>query len=126
MFTVCGEVRYGDYILVRLRSGRVGRYRVFSVHPDFSGKGHAKILAAAIGYWQEPTRVAPKPVKPIKGLLGDGTRWVRSDTGELAHLPSGFTKSASEFWKILARNEACYRHTSRIDAAGDMRTGPEL
>jgi len=120
MFTARGEVHFGDYILVRCRSGRVGRYRCFSVRPDFTGEADYKIQAVAIGYWSAPTAYPPKP---IKGLLGDGTRWVRSDKGELAHLPSGFTKPASEFWKILARNEACNRHSSRIDSTGNMHVG---
>lgn len=123
MFTVRGDVRTGDYILVRLRSGRIGRYRVFSCIWNFAHPGTCQIRAVAIGYWTPPACSVKLPNRPIKGLLGDGTRWVRSDKGELAHLPRGFTKPASEFWKILARHEACNRHTSRIDATGNMHIG---
>jgi hypothetical protein len=118
-FVIKGNVRHGDEILVRMQSRRKGCYRLYSVHRDWSRLGDWRCAGMAVGYWDDPPvpeKVAPK----IKGLLSDGTRWVRSDTGELAHLSSGFTKPASEFWKILARNEARRGWTDSMRATGNL------
>lgn len=119
LFSIRGYVAKNDDILVPMQSGRIGRYRLFSVIRDFMGAADWKARGVACGY-QEPIPTVrpdtePRPVV-IKGLLGDGTRWVRSDKGELAHLPSGFTKPSSEFWKILTRHEARRGWADRVCA----------
>lgn len=122
-FTVRGNVKIDDEILIRMQSGRIGRYRLFSVLRDWMGVGDWKVKAVAVGYQTTPRvieGVEQNPAPKIKGLLGDGTRWVRSSSGELAHLPSGFTKPSSEFWEILCRDEACHRR------AGSMRSASNL
>jgi hypothetical protein len=122
-FTIRGQVALGDEILVGMSSGRVGRYRLYSVRPDFVDGADWKAQGMAIGYWGGmPTTTRPRPIAEpeIKGLLGDGSRWVRSDKGELAHLPSGFTKPTSDFWKILCRDEACHQGTDRMRATSDL------
>jgi hypothetical protein len=116
-FIVRGEkVAYGDTLLVRMQSGRIGRYRVFSVQHDYTGRADWQVHATGLGYmWEAPPVPQPLllPAPKIAGLLTDGSRWVRSNTGELAHLPRGFTKPASEFWKIFTRDEAnCNRPDS--------------
>lgn len=123
MFDICGNVCSGDFILVRMASGRIGRYRLYSVLSRFDGTGIHRTLAVAVGYYAP---VVKTPPRPIKGLLGDGSRWVRSDRGELAHLPRGFTKPTSEFWAILERGKTNSTGTSRIDAEGNMHVGQNL
>jgi len=122
-FRITGDVKAYDDVLVRLKSGRIGRYRLFSVLRDFSGASDWTALGMAIGYWSEPQQEASMAAKPdpkIKGLLGDGSGGLRSDPGESSALSSGFTLPSSEFWKVLERNEACHRR------AGSMRSGSDL
>lgn len=122
-FTIRGAVAHGDTIVVAMQSGRAGCYKLFSVRPDFMGEGDWKAQGIRTGYWSEvplvpklDTTSHPK----IKGLLGDGTRWIRSNSGELAHLPSGFTKPASDFWKVLCRDEARRGWADSIRATGNL------
>lgn len=111
-FDIRGQIAYGDEILVRMRSGRIGRYRVFSVQKDFSGNSDWLVRATGVGY-QETSKQIPQ-------LPCHNARWVRSDTGELAHLPSGFTKPASEFWKILVRDQASRDRTNSMRTTGNL------
>lgn len=112
IFRIRGDVAPGDYLLTRMCSGRIGRYRVYSRVPMLSRRGFWRVKAMAVGYWDAPASETRSLVRPIKGLLGDGTRWIRSNSGELAHLPRGFTKPDSEFWKIYHRNEINGRGTN--------------
>src|SRR5271168_726060 len=120
-FTIRGNVAFGDQILVAMQSGRIGCYRLFSVRSDFTGKANWKAQGMAVAYWTEAESIqrVVKPALPkVKGLLGNGSGWIRSDSGQLAHLPSGFTKPASEFWKVLCRDEACNRRSNSMRANG--------
>lgn len=115
-FTIRGQVTLGDQILVRMQSGRIGCYRLFSVRPDFMGLANWKAQGIGVNYRDDLWPPTPK----IKGLLTDGTRWVRSSSGELAHLPSGFTKPASEFWSILVRDEARRGRSNSMRTTGNL------
>ena len=121
-FSICGRVAKGDEILVRLCSGSIGRFCLFSVLPNFKG-GEATTLARGIlvARLRPIKRVVPKlclPAPKIAGLLGDGTGGLRSHPSELVDLSSGFTEPASSFWKVLARNEARSARASQLRAAG--------
>lgn len=126
MFNIRGACKMGDDILVCMSSGRIGRYRIFSLLPDFTGVGDYRARAVGVCYWPKASvdpRPSATPVVKIKGLLGDGTRWVRSDKGELAHLPSGFTKPASEFWKVFHGGTPGSRSTNPDGTTGNPSLG---
>lgn len=122
-FTVRGKIALHDDIIVRMQSGRSGRYRVFSRQCLSASLDKWRIGTIAIGYWEDIC-TKPKPVTTpatsIKGLLGDGPGWVRSDKGELAHIPSSLAKSSGDFWKILCRDEACHQRTGSRSAASNL------
>lgn len=123
MFLVRGCIQRRDEILVRLRSGRVGRYQVFSCVPDFSGIGDCRIRCIAMGYWdvEKPMAIRlPKVPTQIKGLLGDGTRWLRSSSSEPSDISFGLADKTGEFWKVQCRAEACSRRTSSVCAGGNL------
>jgi hypothetical protein len=123
-FTIRGFVQRGDEILIVLRSGRIGRYRLFSVTPDFTGIGDYKVRATAIGYYRKaPVRVLSIPLLPapkIKALLTDGSRGIRSSNSQLSDLQGGSLITASEQWKILVRNEASRARASEMCSASYM------
>lgn len=108
-FAIRGQVARGDEVLVRMQSGRIGCYSLFSVIRDFTGVADWKARGAAIGYTDRMVlhqRTAPCAKPEVTRLLSDGTWRVQSDSSKLADLQSGFTQPTSEFWKIRARNEA--------------------
>lgn len=114
-FLVRGQVAVGDEIRIKMRSGRIGCFRIRSRRLDFMGSGDYIVQAIALGYASDSP-----PQLELKGLPVKGPRWVRSDSGELAHLPSGFTKPASEFWKILARDASSGTGTDSVCAKRDL------
>lgn len=123
-FTIRGAVQRGDEILVVLRSGNIGRYRLFSVLPDFTGIGDSKVRATGIGYYKKaPVRSVSIPLLPapkIKALLTDGSGGPRSCNGQLFDLQSGSLVPTSDQWKILVRNEACRARTSEMRATSNL------
>lgn len=119
MFTIRGQVHRGDQILVRLKSGRIGRFSLFSCQRDFFGLGDYRVRGCIVGYHDRP-RAAETGPTTIKGLLTDGGRSLRPGLGESPNISSGFTKPASEFWKILARNEAGHARASSIRTASHL------
>lgn len=104
-FIVCGKVCRNDEILIRLKSGRIGRYHLFSVLPDFSGVANWRVRACILGYYGEATSPRSKVVK-IKGLLADGSRWLQPHTSEPIALPSSSLESTSEQGDLLTWDEA--------------------
>lgn len=122
-FVIRGYVRKGDDVLARLCSGRIGRYTLFSVRPNFEAPGVWIARGILVSYYNpvaQPPRLA-KPTSPqIKGLLGPGTGGIRSDPRQLTHLPLRFTEPSSEFWKILARNEARRGWANSLRSAGNL------
>jgi hypothetical protein len=124
-FTVRGFVAKGDEILVRMCSGRVGRYCLFSVLRDFSSRSDWKVRGCATGYQGMPRTYTPFR-RPIKGLLGPAPRSLQPNPSQPLALSCGFTDPASEFWKILARNEACCARADKLRATGDLRFGSIL
>jgi hypothetical protein len=122
-FRIRGNVANGDEILIPMRSGRIGRYCLYSVLRDFSGTADWKVRGCAVGYqkFSETTSPICQVVKPaIKGLLGDGSRGLQPNSSQLAHVQGSFTEPTSEFWKILVRDEA------RSARADRMRTASHL
>lgn len=118
-FDVRGPVARGNDVLVRMRSGRIGRFTVYSVRKDFTGMADWKATGAFICY--EPAPATEH--RPIKGLLGDGTGSVRSDKSKPALLSSGFTEPSSEFWEVLCRDEARHSWADPVRATGRLRFG---
>jgi hypothetical protein len=119
-FTIRGaKIAFGDYMLVRMQSGRIARYRVFSVRRDYTGRADWVVRATAIGYVPMVEQAMP-PVSKIKGLLGDGSGGIRSNASQPAHLPNGFTKPTSEFWKILVRDEVSRDRTNSMRTTGNL------
>lgn len=122
-FRINGDVRKGDEILVPMASGRIGRYCLFSVLPDFRSGATWMVRSCAIGYEDRQTLVIRHdsvPTPTIKGLLGDGTGRSRPDFSQSLVISSGFTQPTSEFWKILVRDEA------RRSRSNSMRTANHL
>lgn len=116
-------LHFKDYILVRLQSGRIGRYRVFSALPDFSRVADWKVRAVAVGYWEPDRTMAHNPSRPApktQGLLCAPTGGIRPPVSQSPALPRGFTKPTSDFWKVFARDEACHRRTSTVRAGGNL------
>lgn len=116
-----GVVKVGDEILVTMRSGRVGRYRIFSGRRDFTGRADYRVEATAIGYADSPVQRLPMEPRPVSlptpkvtALLGDGTWSTRSDNGKLSDLSGGTPIGASELWKVHARNEAGSRRSNPL------------
>lgn len=128
-FIIRGYVAKGDEILVRMQSGRLCRYQLFSVLPDFSGKANWKARGIAIEYWhtRETTQHRVEPVLvPKPSLAPAPAPSVRPDRGQLATLQSGFTLPTSEFWKVRARNEASSARANSIRPASYLSTGFRL
>ena len=129
-----GYICVGDEILIRLRSGRIGRYALFSVQRDFTGQADYKVHAMAIGYESTPIRVKAinvtsrpvvrpilaLPAPKIKALLGEGSRGIRSSDSRLPDISDGTIIPASELWKVHARNEACGSRTNPLRATDHM------
>lgn len=118
-FQIKGNVKLGDDILVRLESGRIGRYHVYSCRPDFCQPSLSNVLAAGICYKEtyEPVVVEPD----VSNTLWDpaypkfvdcGVRGLQPSNGGVPDLSSGFTRGSSKFWEVLTRNEAVGRRTS--------------
>jgi hypothetical protein len=127
-FTIRGMVARGDYILVRLRSGRIGRYQLYSVLPDFTGTADYKAIGAAVGYHSYEVSNSLNGIKkPALLLLAKNPtpfdnipRGPRPYSGELSNLSSGAIVPASDVWKLQVRNEA------RGTWAGSMRAASDL
>jgi len=125
-FAIRGDVAKGDEILVRMQSGRVARYCLYSAIRDFHGVADWKVVGCICGY-ESPRQIVLEhdkaPAPKIKGLLGDGSGSLRSSPSKPPDLPSGFTEPTSEFWKVLARDEACRARADRLRTAGNLRLG---
>lgn len=122
-FSIRGHVIRGDEVLIRMQSGRVGCYSLFSVIRDFSGQADWLARGAAVGYADKVEQKPPMAALPrpqITRLLGDGTWRVQPDSSKLAALSSGFTLPTSEFWKVFARNEACGHRANSLRTTGNL------
>lgn len=104
-----GVVKVGDEILVNMRSGRVGRYHIYSVRRDFTGGADYKVTAAAYGYVPKTVEVAMPAPRKTPLLLTDGSGGSKPYSGELSDIPSSIALPTSEFWKVHARDEANHR-----------------
>jgi hypothetical protein len=112
-FSIRGcAVARGDQIFVRMRSGLVARFSLFSVLRDFTGQADWRVRGCILGYWKNGT-----PSKRQTSLV---VGRIQPDPSKLAYLQIGFTKPTSEFWKILARNEACSLGTNRLRAGSHL------
>jgi hypothetical protein len=118
MFSIVGHVQIGDELLIRMQSGRIGRYRVFSRFFDPTGVVDWHIRATAIGYLSEERCLAP--MVKVQGLLGDGSGRLRSDSSQSTPLSSGFIEPSGDFWKVLCRDEARRGWTDSMRTTGDM------
>lgn len=122
-FLIRGDVAQGDDVLVRMQSGRIGRYTLFSVRSTFMAQAHWKARGIFICYQKTiPTLavLSAFPEHQIKGLLGPGLGRIRPDPSKFIDLPLGFTLPSSEFWKILARNEVCCGRTGLLRTTSNL------
>lgn len=124
-FRVKGNVKLGDDILVQLESGRIGRYHIYSCRPEFHQPWFFNVLAAGICYKETYEPVVAKPDTgdtlwdPAYPKFVDcGTGGLQPSDGRVPDLSSGFTRGSSEFWKVLARDEAV---SHRANSSGKTR-----
>lgn len=107
-FTIKAPVKTGDDILVKLRSGRIGKYHLYSVRSTFDEHGGIfKCLGCAIQYKEKhdlalaETKIAAPTNKAVRGP--------RPSNDGVSDVSSGVVVRPCEYWKVLARIEATNR-----------------